>query len=224
MRKLELQASDGHVLSAWLAEPAGTPRGAVVVVQEIFGVNPHVRRVAEQYAAGGYLAIAPAMFDRYERDLSLGYDAEGLQRGVAHMMKTTSEATLADLGAAIDAVRSAGRVGMVGYCWGGRATYLAACRTDIAAGVVYYGGRIPQLLPETPRCPVMFHFGERDGHIPLDDVEQVRAAYPSGIYHLYPAGHGFNCEERADFDAGSARLAFDRTIEFFRKHVGQEAP
>jgi carboxymethylenebutenolidase len=220
MTTLQLRAADGHQLSAYLVKPAGPARGAVVVVQEIFGVNSHIRRVAEQYAAEGYVAIAPAMFDRFEKDVSLAYDAAGLEAGIELMMKATSEGALADVNAAIDAVAQAGRVGMVGYCWGGRVTYLAGCHTRIAAGVAYYGGGLPQLLPDTPRCPMMFHFGERDSHIPLADVERVRGAFPQGVYHLYPAGHGFNCSERADFDPASARLAFERTIEFFRRHIG----
>ena len=220
MSTLQLMASDGSTLSAYVAKPEGTPRGAIVVVQEIFGVNSHIRRIAEQYAAEGYVAIAPALFDRFEKGVDLGYDPAAVRQGVALMMRTTDEGTIADLKAAIQAVAHAGRVGMVGYCWGGRCTYLAACRTDIVAGVAYYGGGIPGLLGSTPRCPVMFHFGERDSHIPRDDVEKIRAAFPAGIYHLYPAGHGFNCSERAGFDAASAHLAFQRSLEFFRKHVG----
>jgi carboxymethylenebutenolidase len=220
MSNLQLLAADGHELSAYVVRPEGRPRGAVVVVQEIFGVNSHIRRVTEQYAAEGYVAIAPAMFDRLQRQVDLGYDAAGLQAGIDLMMRATNEGVIADLNAAIDAVAHAGRVGMVGYCWGGRVTYLAGCRTNVAAGVAYYGGGIAQLLPETPRCPMMFHFGERDSHIPLADVERIRAALPQATFHLYPAGHGFNCSERADFDASSAHLAFSRTIEFFRRYVG----
>ena len=220
MSNLQLLAADGHELSAYVVRPEGRPRGAVVVVQEIFGVNSHIRRVAEQYAAEGYVAIAPAMFDRLQRRVDLGYDAAGLQAGIDLMMRATNEGAIADLNAAIDAVAHAGRVGMVGYCWGGRVTYLAGCRTNIAAGVAYYGGGIAQLLPETPRCPMMFHFGEHDSHIPLTEVERIRAALPQATCHLYPAGHGFNCSERADFDAASAHLAFSRTIEFFRRYVG----
>jgi len=220
MSNLQLLAADGHELSAYVVKPEGRPRGAVVVVQEIFGVNSHIRRVAEQYAAEGYVAIAPAMFDRLQRQVDLGYDAAGLQAGIDLMMRAANEGAIADLNAAIDAVAHAGRVGMVGYCWGGRVTYLAGCRTNIAAGVAYYGGGIAQLLPETPRCPMMFHFGEHDSHIPLTDVERIRAALPQATCHLYPAGHGFNCSERADFDAASAHLAFSRTIEFFRRYVG----
>jgi carboxymethylenebutenolidase len=220
MSTLQLRARDGHTLSAYVVKPEGPPRGAIVVAQEIFGVNSHVRRVVEQYAAEGYLAIAPAMFDRFEKDVSLDYDDAGLEAGIALASRTTNETVLADLNAAIGAVAHAGRVGMVGYCWGGRATYLAACHADIAAGVAYYGSGIPQLLPDTPRCPMLFHYGERDAYIPLAEVEKVRRAHPGGIYHLYPAGHGFNCSERADFHPESARLAFDRTIAFFRQHVG----
>ena len=220
MSTLQLLAADGNRLSAYLVKPAGTPRGAVVVIQEIFGVNSHIRRVAEQYAAEGYLAIAPAMFDRLQKGVDLGYDEAGMQAGIELMTRASNEGAVADMNAAIDAVSHAGRVGMVGYCWGGRCTYLAGCKTNIAAGVAYYGGGITQLLDDTPRCPMMFHFGERDSHIPLSDVEKIRRAFPDGIYHLYPAGHGFNCSERADFDSASAHLAFERTIEFFRKHIG----
>jgi carboxymethylenebutenolidase len=220
MSTLQLLAADGHRFSAWIARPEGRPRGAVVVVQEIFGVNSHIRRTAEQYAAAGYLAIAPALFDRLQRDVDLGYDAAGLQAGIELMMRATNEGAIADLDAAIGTVAHAGRVGMVGYCWGGRVTYLAGCRLNIAAGVAYYGGGIVQLLADTPRCPMMFHFGEHDSHIPLADVEAIRKACPSGTFHLYPAGHGFNCTERADFHPASARLAFERTLEFFHQHVG----
>jgi carboxymethylenebutenolidase len=220
MTTLQLRASDGNVFPAYIAKPEGRPRGSLLVIQEIFGVNSHIRRVAEQYAAQGYLAIAPALFERQQKGVDLGYDATGFEKGIALMMKATNEGVLADVNAAIDAVAHAGRVGMVGFCWGGRVTYLSACKTNIAAGVAYYGGGIAQLLPETPRAPVMFHFGEKDTHIPLSDVEKIRQAYPQGTYHLYAAGHGFNCTERADYDAPSARLAFDRTIEFFRQHVG----
>ncbi len=220
MSYLHLRAADGHELAAYLVKPEGAARGAVVVIQEVFGVNAHIRRVTEQYAEAGYLAIAPALFDRQRRDVELGYDAAGIQTGIGYMMNADPAGVLADVTAAIDAVAHAGNVGMVGYCWGGRVTWLAGCHTNIAAGVAYYGGGIAGVLKDTPRCPMMFHHGEKDGHIPLSDVEKIRQAFPQGIYHLYPAGHGFNCTERADFEPSSARLAFERTIEFFRQHVG----
>jgi carboxymethylenebutenolidase len=215
---LQLRAKDGHILSAYMAIPEGRPRGGVVVIQEIFGLNSHIRRVTEQYAALGYLTIAPALFDRVRRDVDLPYT--DVQAGISLKMKTSNEGVLADVNAALDAVAHAGRTGMVGYCWGGQVCYLSACRVNLGAAVAYYGGGIAQLLDETPQCPIMFHFGERDVYIPASDVEKIRAAVPSGIFHIYPANHGFNCTDRADYDAASARLAFERSGEFFRQHIG----
>jgi len=220
MSHLQLRAADGHEFSVYFVKPEGTPRGAVVVIQEIFGVNSHIRRVVEQYAAEGYLAAAPALFDRQKRGVELGYGTDDIQKGIEFMMKADPAGVLADVNATIDAAARAGKVGIVGYCWGGRVTYLAGCHTNIAAGVAYYGGGIAQVLNETPRCPMMFHHGEKDMHIPLSDVAAIRKAYPQGVYHLYAADHGFNCSERASFHAESAHLAFSRTVEFFRKHIG----
>lgn len=220
MTTLQLRASDGNVLSAYLVKPKEPARGAIVVIQEVFGVTSHIRRVAEQYAAEGYLAIAPAMFDRLEKNVDLPYDAGGLERGLALMGRLDDAAVLADVNAAIDAVSHAGRVGAVGYCWGGKVAYLSACHTNVAAAVSYYGGGIAQALDHKPRAPVMFHFGEKDPYISGTDVAAIRKSYPAGTYHLYPAGHGFNCSDRPDFDAASAHLAFDRSVEFFRQHVG----
>lgn len=218
MGMLQLRAKDGHSLSAYMATPDGKPRGGVVVIQEVFGLNSHIRRVTEQYAGLGYLAVAPALFDRIRRDVDLPYT--DVQAGIDLMMKTTSEGVLADVNAALDAVAHAGRTGMVGYCWGGKVTYLSACRVNLGAAVAYYGGGIAQLLDEIPQCPIMLHFGERDVWIPASDVEKIRAAVPNGIFHIYPANHGFNCTDRADYDAASARLAFERSSEFFREHIG----
>lgn len=215
---LQLRAKDGHNLAAYMVSPEGKPRGGVVVIQEVFGLNSHIKRVTEQYAGLGYLAIAPALFDRIKRNVDLPYT--DVQAGIDLMMKTTDDGVLADVNAAIDAVGHAGATGMVGYCWGGRVTYLSACRINLAAAVAYYGGGIAQLLDETPQCPIMFHFGERDAYIPASDVEKIRAAVPKGIFHLYPANHGFNCTDRADYDVASARLAFERSSEFFRQHIG----
>ena len=218
MGMLQLRAKDGHSLAAYMVPPEGKPRGGVVVIQEVFGLNSHIKRVTEQYASLGYLAIAPALFDRVKRNVELPYT--DVQAGIDLMMKTTNEGVLADVHAAIDAVAHAGATGMVGYCWGGRVTYLSACRINLAAAVAYYGGGIAQLLDEAPQCPIMFHFGERDAYIPASDVEKIRAAVPKGTFHIYPANHGFNCTDRADYDVASARLAFERSGEFFRKHIG----
>ena len=220
MSHLQLRAADGHTFSSYLARPNGLARGSIVVVQEIFGVTGHIERVTDQFAAEGYLAIAPAVFDRQQRGVNLAYDEAGIAQGVGYMQRADFGQVMTDLQAAIDAVAHAGAVGMVGYCWGGLVTYLAGSRTSIAAGVAYYGGGITGFLEPVPRCPMQFHFGEQDAHIPLRDVEKIRAAFPQGEYHTYGAGHGFNCTDRASHDAAAAHLAFARTKEFFSKHLG----
>ena len=220
MSQLQLRASDGKTLSAYMSKPESAIRGGVVVVQEIFGVTGHIERVADQFAAQGYLAIAPALFDRQQKGINLPYDDDGVQRGMAFARNADTAGLKADLEAAIAAVAGAGAVGMVGYCWGGRVVYLAGSRTNIAAGVVYYGGGIPAVLEPVPRCPMLFHFGEHDKSIPLSDVAKIRAAFPQGEYHLYDAGHGFNCPARPSFDAKASHLAFERTLQFLREHVG----
>ena len=188
------------------------------MLQEIFGVNHHIRNVADQYAAAGYLALAPALFDRVERGVDVPY--ADIMRGVGHMQAMKTDEVMLDVQAAVDAARPAGKVGTVGYCWGGQLSYLAAARLKIEAAVAYYGGGIHQHLAEKPRVPVMFHHGEKDTHIPLSAVEEIEAAFPQGIYHLYPAEHGFNCTDRASFEPKSAKLAFERSVEFFRKNIG----
>jgi carboxymethylenebutenolidase len=220
MSHLQLRAADGHTFSAWLSRPEGPARGAVVVVQEIFGVTGHIERVADQFAAEGYLAIAPALFDRQQRGVNLAYDDAGVAQGVAYMQQADFGQVMTDLKAAIDAVAHAGAVGMVGYCWGGLVTYLAGSRTGIAAGIAYYGGGITRMLEPVPRCPMQFHFGEQDSHIPLGEVEKIRLAFPQGDYHTYPAGHGFNCTDRASFNAAAAHQAFGHSRAFLGKHLG----
>jgi len=215
---IELKTSDGHRLSAYLAEPAGKPRGGIVVIQEIFGVNRHIRAVADQYAAAGYRAIAPAVFDRVERGVDVPYT--DMARGFGYMKAMDNDLVMQDLQAAIDHVAAAGKVGVVGYCWGGTMAYLAAARLKVAAAVSYYGGSTTQYLSEKPRCPVMYHFGEKDAHIPMSAVNEIKAADPRGIFHLYPADHGFNCTDRASFEPASAKLALERSVAFLHEHVG----
>ncbi len=214
---IELKAADGHRLSAYLAEPAGKPRGGIVVIQEIFGVTRHIRAVADQYAAAGYLALAPAVFDRVERGVDVPY--ADVPKGFGYMKAMNNDLVMKDLQAAIDRVAAAGKVGVVGFCWGGTMAYLAAARLQVAAVVSYYGGGMTQYLSEKPRCPVMYHFGDKDAHIPKSAVDETKAAHPRGIFHVYPADHGFNCTDRASFEPGSAELAFARSVEFFRAHV-----
>ena len=215
-----LMARDGHDFNAYLAAPGGKSRGAIVVVQEVFGVNAHIRAVTDGYAAQGYVAIAPALFDRVKRGVALGYSPAEIQQGVGLMLQITRENIVADLSAAIAVTRHAGRVGIVGYCWGGLCAYIGACELPVACAVAYYGGRIAENLTSLPKKPVMYHFGEQDGHIPLADVDKIRAAHTDGIVHLYPAGHGFNCSERADYNAASAQLALQRSLDFFGRYVG----
>ena len=216
-----LQAADGHRLAAYRAAPSGKARGALVVIQEIFGVNSHIRSVVDGYAADGWLAVAPAMFDRVERGIEIGYTPADIERGRDLKGRCSNDHALLDIAAAVESVRSAGKVAVIGYCWGGTLAWLAACRQPgIAAAVSYYGGGIGELVDLTPRCPVLAHFGDRDASIPLTVVDALRAAHPGIEAHVYPAGHGFNCDQRGSFDAASAKLARERSLAFLNAHVG----
>ena len=216
-QNIELSAGDGHRLAAYESN-AGAPRGGIVVIQEIFGVTRHIRAVADQYAAAGFTAIAPALFDRVERNVDVPYT--DMAKGFGYMQQLKNEQVMLDVQAAINRLNPAGKVGVVGYCWGGTMAYLAAARLKVAAAVAYYGGGIDKYTAEKPRCPIMFHFGEKDAHIPLSAVEKIKAEVPEGIFHLYPADHGFNCTDRASFEPASAKLALERSLEFFHRHVG----
>lgn len=222
-KTLTLTASDGHKLSAYRADPKGKARGGVVVIQEIFGVNDHIRKVTDSYAAEGYVAIAPALFDRIKPNFEVGYSEADVAAGREMKGKADTDAALRDIAAARDAIKDAGKLGVVGYCWGGFLAWLAATRLDgFAAASSYYGGGIGTVAAEKPRCPVIMHFGDKDQAIPLTEVDKVRTAQqgrPVEIY-IYSAGHGFNCDQRGSYNAESAKLARDRTLDFFRKHVG----
>jgi carboxymethylenebutenolidase len=217
---MELTAADGHRLQAYESVPSGAARGGVVVVQEIFGVNDHIRRVADGYAADGYRVIAPALFDRVRPGIELGYTDADIAEGRKIRGQLSFDQALADVEAARKALGD-GNIGIVGYCWGGTVAWLAAARiAGFAAAASYYGGGIGQFAAEHPRCPTQCHFGEKDHAIPMSEVAAVRAANPGVEVYTYPAGHGFNCDARASFDAAAAKLARDRTLAFFRKHVG----
>ena len=209
-----LMARDGHEFNAWLVAPSGPARGALVIAQEIFGVNRHIRSVASSYAAAGYGTIAPCLFDRIRRGIELGYSEAEVQQGRGYRLQIPKEKTLVDLSACINVVRHSGRVSILGYCWGGTLAYIAACELPVFCAISYYGGQIKDHLDKSPRKQVMYHFGEKDPHIPMSDVDKIRAADPNGIFHLYPADHGFNCDERATYDAPSATLARQRTLQF----------
>jgi carboxymethylenebutenolidase len=214
-----LMARDGHEFNAFLAAPTGPARGAVVIAQEIFGVNHHIRGVADGYAAAGYVTIAPCLYDRVRRGIELGYSEKETQEGRGYRLQIPQEKTLLDLGASINVVKHAGRVAVVGFCWGGTLAYLAACELPIACAVAYYGGQIKDHLAKSPRRRVLYHFGDRDPYISASDIEKIRAADPTGEFHIYPADHGFNCEERGSYDAASAALALERTHAFLRAQM-----
>ena len=222
---IELIAADGHRLAAYLALPASTPRGGLIVVQEIFGVNSHIRSIADGFAADGYLAIAPALFDRVQRGVEIGYTPEDIQRGRALKEACTADKAMLDIRCAVKLLqarlRPSARIGIVGYCWGGLLSWLAACEIEsLAAGVPYYGGGIPDHAARIPRCPVLAHFGESDAQIPLPGVEALRRAHPGITVHVYAAGHGFNCDQRGSYEAASATLARRRTLAFLREQLG----
>jgi len=222
---IDLTAADGFTFPAYVAEPAGTPKGAVVVVQEIFGVNSHIRSVADGYAAEGYLAVAPATFHRVKPNVELGYSEDDMKNGFA--LKTAVEAlpapgVLQDLQAAVDYAARAGKVGIVGYCWGGLLTWRAAAEVKgLSAAAPYYGGGMttPEESARTPKVPVLAHFGNNDHWIPLPTIEDFKKAHPEVEVHVYECGHGFNCDQRGSYNAEAAKLARERTLAFFARHL-----
>ena len=221
MPMLELTAADGHSFAAYSAGPADAKR-ALVVVQEIFGVNRHMRRVCDDFAAQGYAVIAPALFDRTERGVELGYDGPDVARGRDLRGTIDAGKTVLDVLAAAAALPKAARRGIVGYCWGGTVAWHGATRTSaFEAACGWYGGGIVAAKDEATRCPVQLHFGETDASIPMADVEAIRAAQPGVEIFVYQgAGHGFGCEERGSYVAADAARAQERTLAFFARHLG----
>jgi carboxymethylenebutenolidase len=222
---IDLKAADGFVFPAYVAQPAGQPKGGVVVVQEIFGVNSHIRSVADGYAAAGYLAVAPSTFHRVKPGVDIGYTPEDMNAGIA--LKAAVEAlpapgVLKDIQAAISHASQAGKVGIVGYCWGGLLTWRAACALHgLSAAAPYYGGGMttPDEIARRPKVPVLAHFGDQDHWITLDSVEALKKAHPEVEVHIYHANHGFNCDQRGSYDAAAAKLARERTLAFFATHL-----
>ncbi len=221
---IELEAADGHTFSAYEASPhAAHHRGGLVVIQEAFGVNEHVRAVTDGFAAEGYYCISPALFDREKPGMELGYGPEVFAVVRPLMEKIGMDNMLLDVDAARVAAASAGKVGVVGYCLGGSLAWLAATRLhDVAAASCYYGGRIAANAGEKPRCPVQMHFGDKDQSISIADIDKIRDNVPARLVEIfvYPAGHGFNRDVTASFEPNSAKLARDRTLKLFREHVG----
>ena len=222
-----LKAADGHTFPAYVARPAGAAKGGVVVLQEIFGVNSHIRSVPDRYAAAGYLAVAPSTFSRIGKGaVELGYAEADMKEGMG--LKAAVEAlpapgVMPDIQAAIEHAAQAGKVGIVGYCWGGLLTWRAACTLDgLSAAAPYYGGGMttPEEAARQPRVPVMAHFGDQDHWIPLDTVQAFGKAQPGVSVHVYHANHGFNCDQRGSYDKAAADLARERTLAFFAAHLG----
>ncbi len=219
--KLILTAADGHTLGAYRADPAEPAKGGVVVLQEIFGVNGHIRDVCDRFAREGYAAIAPALYDRSSlEDAELEYTGDDVARGRELREEFSWDDTMKDVDAAADVLKGGGlKVGTVGYCWGGTMAYLSATRLDIAAAVVYYGGQIMPYLDEKERCPLLMHFGKTDHSIPLSDVEAIQKAHAGAVVHVYPAGHGFNCDRRGSYDEAASKLAYERTLSLFAERL-----
>lgn len=209
-----LTAGDGHEFDAYEVHPEGAT-ASIVIVQEIFGVNSHIRSVVDQYASFGYHAIAPALFDRGERGVELGYDEAGRAKGIELVMPIAFDAAMADVAAAVDFVAPTGPVAVIGYCFGGSVAWLAACDLPIAAAVGYYGGQVAAMKDRQPKVPVMLHFGGLDHGIPHESIASIEAAHPEVTVHVYDdADHGFNCDARDQFHPRSAAIALGRTLEF----------
>lgn len=216
---MRMTAADGFESAIYVARPEGPARGGVVILPEIFGVNAHIRSVTDRYAAWGYLAVAPSVFDRVHRDLDLGYDDEAVRQGQALMHHIDWDQAVLDIEAAGAIASEAGAVGIVGFCWGGTAAWVTASRGQgFACAVSYYGNAIPTVLRPTPHIPMMLHWGEHDHLISRERMEEPGEADPGAEIHFYPTGHGFNCDARTLYHAPSAQLAQERTLAFLKRH------
>jgi len=223
---IELTAGDGHTFSAYRADPSDAPKGAIVVLQEAFGVNPHIKAITDAFAAKGYVAIAPSLFDSVKTGVELGYDEAGVAEGVDLMQQVGKERALAEIQATVDAVKSAGKVAVVGYCWGGYLAYAAGNQVKgLACAVGYYGGGIVDDYGEKRKVPTLLHFGENDALIPLEAMGQFRAYRPDVSVFSYPgASHGFNCDQRDSYQAEAAQTALERTLHWVSQYVEGQPP
>jgi carboxymethylenebutenolidase len=219
--KLKLTTSDNHTLGAYRADPSGKPRGGLVVIQEIFGVNHHIRAMCDRFAAIGYAAIAPQVFDRFVRDFESGYSPDEIAHARSYLGNLNFDLMMKDIGASVGNLQGVGPIGIVGYCMGGTAAFLAACRVNgFSAAVAYYGGMIGKFVDEKPKCLLQMHFGDKDEGIPLSTVEEIKKKQPQAETYVYPgAPHGFACDERASFRKEASDLAWQRTTEFFAKNL-----
>ena len=222
-QNVTLTSANGFELDAYRADPEGTPKGAVVIIQEIFGVNSHIREVCDGYAADGYVAIAPALFDRVGKGMELGYDPASQETGKSTRGQLNWDDSLADTQAAAEAVRNSGKVAVIGYCFGGSIAWLAATRGDFDAAVSYSGGNAADFADEKPKCPIICHIGTEDRGIGSEKVEKIKSARPEVPVYLYQgAGHGFNCDQRGSFHEEAAKTARQRTLDFLAEHIASE--
>lgn len=219
---IRLTASDGHQFGAYLAQPAGPPRGGLIVGMEMYGVNGYLTGVCDTFAAAGYLSVAPAFFDRLVPDHTLAYDDAGNAKGKELSAMVDHRRTMLDVAAAAARVRSAGKVAIAGFCFGGTVTWLAACRCDLDGAIAYYGSNMCDYPDEEPRCPVICHVGDRDTAVPPADVEAFQARRPEVHWYIYPGvQHGFDNHTRpARHDAAASALARERSLAFLREHIG----
>ncbi len=216
---LEIIAEDNNKFSAYISQPLGKPKGGLVIIQEIFGVNTHIKEVTNLYASKGYLCIAPALFDRVEKNVILDYDEKGISKG-RNLKALCDKDSPKDIDASISFVSSAGKVGLVGYCWGGSLSWRVGCKSsNLSACVCYYGGDIPKLRYLKPKCNILTHFGELDKGIPIKDVEIFEEKRPEVRTYKYPADHGFNCNHRSQFNKVCANIALDRTLKFLEENI-----
>jgi carboxymethylenebutenolidase len=223
---IELTAGDGHKFSAYRADPDGTPKGAVIIVQDCFGIDPHIRKLVDEFAAKGYVAIAPALFDSVKTDVALGYDQDGLAEGLELAQQVGTARAIGDIQETVDAVKGAGKVSIVGYGWGGYLAYVSANRVSgVACTVGYYGGGIVEDFREKRKVPTLLHFGEDDPSIPLDEVSQFRFQRPDVSAFSYPgAAHAFNCDQGDSYHDEAAKMALDRTLSWISQYVEGQPP
>jgi carboxymethylenebutenolidase len=218
---IRLKSKAGEI-DAYLATPKGDVKGGIVVIQEIFGVNQHIRKVTDFFASQGYLALAPCFFDHIKPGVELGYTPDTMAEGRKLVMELGVDKAVQDVDAAISALKARGvkKVAVTGFCWGGTITWLSATRLKPDAAIGYYGGGIHGTKSEKPTVPTMLHFGDKDMHIPMAHVNEIRALHPDVQVFDYPADHGFHCDERGSYDEAASRKAMERTLAFMKKHVG----
>ena len=212
-------AKDGHIVDLYVAKPKSEAMATVIVLQEIFGITEHIQAICQQYATHGYLAIAPALFDRIKKNIVLDYSS--IEEGRDYKMQLQDEQVLLDIAASAATAENDLKVAVIGFCFGGALSYLASTRLNLNCAISYYGGGIAEkYINQKPLCPIMYHFGALDPIIPSTDVAAIQSNHPEGVFHIYDnAGHGFNCSDRRDYHSESAKIAFARSLEFLKMHV-----